>query len=129
MTQKPMRTARLALCAGSLMALGATDAIPPGGPPAALNYTTDCQALASNTLDGFVTNHGWETYRVNGEVRFTFVKGDLVSMSHPEVLARADSTVAPGQTVDVVRTRMLRPLDAGEACRFVVAGTITRTAP
>jgi hypothetical protein len=111
----------LGAAALATLAKGGAVSSPAPAPP---GYVTRCASIETGSVDGFVSNQGWQPVRLRGEVRFLFTsKG---APSRPEQLAQADADLPPGQAVRVARVRLEPRLRDGEECRLDVERSLRK---
>ena len=91
-------------------------------PPGRLQYQTGCEAIDSNTVEGFVTNNGLALIQINGLVSFNFTVAG--APSHPSVQVQATALVPPARTVRVARERLAWSLLPNETCQLDVSGAV-----
>ena len=119
MNRKGRAAAAALLGAAALEAFAGTPAADEG-----LNYQTSCSAVASNMIEGYVSNGSQDLYQVHGSVRFTFVQAN--SMSRRDIQIQADSEIPAGETARVASAQLTFGLRPNEACFFDVKETIRK---
>jgi hypothetical protein len=99
------------------------------GDPRALSaeepdYVTACEVVGPYAVSGTITNHGPDTYQVNGIVTFSFDRSGLQTL---EVRVTGGGMVGPGMTAVVAQASPLpMNISVGISCRFVVDGSIQK---
>ncbi|MFI5360928.1 MAG: hypothetical protein ACHQ49_03065 [Elusimicrobiota bacterium] len=115
----------LSLSAASLAALVKVRGFPSALNARAPSYDTSCAiADAAAAVDGYVSNTSPDSYRVAGEVRFSFPV--VNATPRPDILVQADGPIPAGQTARIARARLAFPLRPGESCAFDVKNALRK---
>jgi hypothetical protein len=88
------------------------------------DYVATCEVVGPYAVSGTITNHGPDTYQVNGIVTFSFDRSGAHIL---EVRVPGSGMVGPGMTAVVAQASPLpMNISVGIGCRFVVADSIEK---